>query len=170
LEVEENAQKALKENMDNFDEKDFPKWFKYAPLSAQAYLWELYIAEKLSRDNGLAKYRRENISYNKDWTINIIKLGKTFCNDITGDSRALTYSEAEKLAKEKRSTHCLLWDEGSELIFFRNLHELKMMKKIHIGEKEQNKIYQIQHIVLFFLAVVMVMVIILVKLFLLMRI
>jgi hypothetical protein len=25
LEVEENAQKALKENMDNFDEKDFPK-------------------------------------------------------------------------------------------------------------------------------------------------
>jgi hypothetical protein len=60
-------------------EKLQPTGFEFAPVSAKQY------RETLKNENNVQKmqYWHDNVSYNVDHTINIIKLDKTFCEDIS---------------------------------------------------------------------------------------
>lgn len=87
-------------------EKFKPLWFDDAPESAKAK-WEEY-----KNTNNLQKLQwiHDNVSYNPDSTMNIIKLNKTFCEDISWQDKRFTWEQAKELEKTNAGWYKLMTD------------------------------------------------------------
>lgn len=74
-----------------------PAGFEYAPESAKAK-WE-----ELKNTNNVDKLQwiLDNVSYNADHTMNIIKLNKTFCEDVSWIGQRCSWEDAKQLAISK---------------------------------------------------------------------
>ena len=71
-----------------------PEWFHNAPKSAQEK------REKLKNTKWISIFDN-NISYNTDWTLNIIKLNMTFSEDISWSGDKLYWEEAKEFVQSK---------------------------------------------------------------------
>ncbi len=77
-------------------EKLKPAGFEYAPTSANEK-WE----ELKNTDNVETMKRiHNNISYNSDYTMNILELKKTFCEDISWQNEKFNFVQAQELSKQ----------------------------------------------------------------------
>jgi len=72
-----------------------PAGFDHAPQSAKAKWEELTQVKNVEK----LQWIHDNVSYNSDHTMNILKLKKTFCEDISGQNSLFTFAEAQKLEK-----------------------------------------------------------------------
>ncbi len=77
-------------------EELIPAGFKNAPTSVKKKWEEL----KNTDDAETMKWIQDNISYNADHTMNILKLKKTFCEDISGQNKRFTFEQAQELSKQ----------------------------------------------------------------------
>ena len=83
-----------------------PAWFKHAPESATAK-WEEYTnTDKLEK----LQWIHDNVSYNADSTMNIIKLDKTFCEDISGQNKKFSWELAKELENTNTGWYKLMTD------------------------------------------------------------
>ncbi len=73
-----------------------PAGFEYAPESAKQKWEEL----KNTDDAETMKWIQDNVSYNSDHTMNILKLKKTFCGDISWQNKKFTFEQAQELSKQ----------------------------------------------------------------------
>ncbi|MCX6822929.1 MAG: hypothetical protein NTX91_02935 [candidate division SR1 bacterium] len=78
-------------------EKLQPVGFKDAPTSAKEK-WEEY---KDTDNLEKLQWIHDNVSYNADHTMNIIKLKKTFCEDVSGIRKRCNWEDAKQLAESK---------------------------------------------------------------------
>lgn len=83
-----------------------PAGFDYAPQSAKAKWEELAKVKNVEK----LQWIHDNVSYNADHTMNILKLKKTFCEDISGKNSSFTFAEAQKLEKTNAGWYKLLTD------------------------------------------------------------
>lgn len=74
-----------------------PTWFDDAPQSAKQKRKELVKKE----DTEKMQWMHDNVSYNGDHTMNIIKLNVTFCEDISWTGQNYNWEEAKALAESK---------------------------------------------------------------------
>jgi len=78
-------------------EKLQPAWFEYAPASAKEK-WEEY---KNTDNLEKLQWIHDNVSYNADHTMNILKLKKTFCEDVSWTGKNCNWEDAKQLAESK---------------------------------------------------------------------
>ena len=92
----EFQEKKLAKKKEQYEKLE-PVWFKFAPKSAQLK------REELKNSDNVEKLQRihNNVSYNPDHTMNIIKLNKTFCEDVSGAGKRCNWEDAKKLAESK---------------------------------------------------------------------
>lgn len=74
-----------------------PIWFRYAPKSAQKKRKELETADDLEK----IEWLKSIISYNRDHTINILPVHKTFCKDISRKGQEYNWIDAKELAESE---------------------------------------------------------------------
>ncbi len=74
-----------------------PTWFDDAPQSAKQKRKELVKKE----DTEKMQWMHDNVSYNGDHTMNIIKLKKTFCEEVSWTGQRCNWKEAKTLAESK---------------------------------------------------------------------
>ena len=86
----------LAERKEQF-EKLKPAWFDYAPKSVKER-WEEY---KNTDNLEKLQWIHDNVSYNSDHTMNILKLKKTFCEDVSWTGQRCGWEEAKQLATSK---------------------------------------------------------------------
>lgn len=72
------ASSKFVENKEKY-EKFKPVWFEHAPKSAQEYRKDLVVENDLKQ----MEYLQKIVSYNPDWTINILPLKKTFSKKLS---------------------------------------------------------------------------------------
>jgi len=87
-------------------EKLKPAWFEYAPESAKEKWEEYKNTDKFEK----LQWMYDNISYNPDATINILKLNKTFCEDISWQNKSFTWEQAQELEKTNTGWYKLMSD------------------------------------------------------------
>ncbi|MFA7717962.1 MAG: hypothetical protein WC875_04570 [Candidatus Absconditabacterales bacterium] len=83
-----------------------PAGFDDAPESVKAK-WEKY---KNTDNLEKLQWIHDNVSYNADHTMNIIKLKKTFCEDISGQNKRFTWEQAQELEKTNAGGYKLMSD------------------------------------------------------------
>ena len=74
-----------------------PAWFDDAPESAKKK-WEEY---KNTDNLEMLQWLHDNVSWNANHTMNILKLNKTFCKDISWTGKIGHWKDAKKLAKSR---------------------------------------------------------------------
>jgi len=72
-----------------------PAGFEFAPESAKQKREELKNTDNVEK----LQWIHDNVSYNADHTMNILKLEKTFCENISGQDKSFTFAQAQKLEK-----------------------------------------------------------------------
>lgn len=85
-----------------------PVWFEYAPESARQYREALEQANDLKQMEHLKN--KLWISYNVDWTMNILLLNKTFCEDISWQNKRFNFVQAKKIEKNNVEWYKLMTD------------------------------------------------------------
>lgn len=83
-----------------------PTGFTNAPQSAKQKRQELVDEE----DTEKLKWIHDNVSYNTDHTMNIIKLKKTFCEDVSWQDKIFTWEQAKELEKNNTGWYKLMTD------------------------------------------------------------
>jgi len=83
-----------------------PAGFEHAPQSAKQKWKELADSKNVEK----LQWIHENVSYNADHTMNILKLKKTFCEDISGQNEYFTFAQAQKLGKTNAWWYKLMTD------------------------------------------------------------
>ncbi len=78
-------------------EKLKPTWFEYASKRTKQERQEYKDANNLE----MLQWLHDNISYNADWTMNIFKLHKTFCEDLSWTGKEYNRKDAKQLAESK---------------------------------------------------------------------
>ena len=71
-----------------------PAGFEHASLLAKKRREDLKNSGTIDK----IQWIRDNISYNSDWTMNIIKLHKTFCEDVSWIGQTCNWEDAKQLA------------------------------------------------------------------------
>jgi hypothetical protein len=94
-----------------------PKWFDYAPLSMKQKRKELKNTDNVEK----LQWIHDNVSYNADSTINILKLNKTFCEDISWQNKHFKFKQAQELERN-------------------NIWWYKLMTDYHPTDSDQEKI------------------------------
>lgn len=92
-----NFQKSYLRKKSEQYEKLLPVWFDYAPELAKEKRKELENTNNLEK----LQWIHDNVSYNPDHSMNIIKLNKTFCEDVSWTSKAYNWEDAKQLAASK---------------------------------------------------------------------
>ncbi len=72
-----------------------PAGFEHAPQSAKKKRQELIYSNDVEK----MKWCYDNVSYNADGTMNIIKLKKTFCEDISGKNQLFNVAQSQNIEK-----------------------------------------------------------------------
>lgn len=83
-----------------------PIWFEHAPKSAKQRWKELVDSNNVEKLQWIC----DNVSYNADHTLNILKLKKTFCKDVSSQYQSFTFSQAQKLEKTNAWWYKLMTD------------------------------------------------------------
>ena len=78
-------------------EKLKPEWFEFAPQLFQQKRKEL---KSVANEERL-QWFHDNVSYNTDGNMNILKLHKTFCKDVSGTGQRCNWEDAKALAESK---------------------------------------------------------------------
>ena len=98
-------EEKLRKKFEEYDKLQ-PAWFEYAPES----LKKKREAAKSGDEIELMQWIQNNFSYNVDHTVNILRLNKTFCADITWDNREVSWESAQELEKTNTEWYKLMTD------------------------------------------------------------
>lgn len=94
--VVEFQQKLLEKKREKYDEQFMPDGFEYAPEVAKKYWQKL----KKKDDTDKMKILKNELSYNSDGTVNLIKINEVFCSKVL-DNPVSTIDVASEVAEAK---------------------------------------------------------------------